>query len=151
MSSSITLKPDHKYQGRVREGSALIESQNGSLGFQLMLDCEDGHTFFTIWITPKNKELATKYFAALGVSIEKLQNSGYIDYQLGQDIVGREITFGTKEETYKGKTTVKVSWIGKPSLAADGNKAAAVARFFGAPPAGPVTEENPIIDDDIPF
>lgn len=51
---SYGLRPDEKYQGRVREGSALIESQGGTLGYQVMLECEDGRTFFTIWITEKN-------------------------------------------------------------------------------------------------
>lgn len=156
MSATIGLKPDHKYQGRVRDGSALIETQTGTLGFQVMLTCDDGRCFYTIWITPKNKERAMKDFETLGVQAEKLQNSAYIEYRLGQDIAGQEITFGTREEEYRGKTAVKVVWIGKPSLAADGNKAAAVARFFGAAAntndgTGTVTKDNPITDDDVPF
>lgn len=158
MSTTFGLKPDHKYQGRVRDGSVLIETLTGTLGFQVMLTCDDGRCFYTIWLTPKNKERAMKDFETLGVPAEKLQDPSYIEYQLGLDIAGREITFGSREEEYKGKTTVKVAWIGKPSLAADGNKAAAVARFFGAAGAapnassgGPVTEDNPITDDDIPF
>ena len=128
----------------------MIESQTMTLGYQVMLDCEDGYTFFTIWITEKNKERAMKAFAALGVMPEQMRDPAYIEYKLGDDIVGREVTFGTKEEEYGGRKTVKVAWIGKSSMAADGNKAVAVARFFGMS-GGPITDEDPVTDAEIPF
>lgn len=153
---ATTIKPDQKYHGTVRDGSTLIEAASGTMGFQVMLNCEDGRIFYTIWITDKNRDRALKDFAALGVTEDQLQNPNYIEYQLGQDIVGREIVFGTKEEDYKGKTTVKVAWIGRSSMAgADGNKASAVARFFGGGEKKRSTsakqEAHVITDDDIPF
>lgn len=146
---SYGIRPDEKYQGRVREGSGLIQSQNGTLGYNVMLECEDGRTFYTIWITEKNREHAEKNFATLGVSLEKLRTPGYIE-QLGQDIVGRAVTFGTKEEEYNGKTRVKVAWIGRQSTAVDSRKAASVCAFFGGVASAP-PPATPITDDDIPF
>ena len=52
----------------------------------------------------------------------------YIEYQLGLDIEGREVSFGTKDEEYNGKHSVKVVWIGKKS---DPNLSRSAARFFG--------------------
>ena len=49
-------------------------------------------------------------------------------YQLGLDIEGREVSFGTKEEEYNGRHSVKVVWIGKQS---DPNLSRSAARFFG--------------------
>lgn len=144
----MPIRADEKYNGTVDVGSELVESQNGTLGYRVNLECEDGRTFFTIWITEKNREHAEKNFAALGVSMEKLRTPGYIDQQLGQDIVDRAVTFGTKEEEYNGKTRVKVAWIGRQSAAVDGGKAATVTAFFGG---APVALSTPITDDDIPF
>lgn len=143
---SYGIKAEQKYQGHVREGSCLIESQGGTLGYQVMLECEDGRTFFTIWITEKNRERAEKDFRTLGVSTEKLRTPGYIDKQLGLDIVGRAVTFGTKEDDYNGRVTVKVAWIGSHGV--DSTKAASVAAFFGGEP---VEQTAIITDSDIPF
>jgi hypothetical protein len=65
---------------------------------------------------------------ALGVDAELLKDSGYIEYQLGMDIEGREVSFGTKDEEYNGRHSVKVVWIGKKS---DPNLSRSAARFFG--------------------
>ena len=62
-----------------------------------------------IWLTQKNRERARRYFDVLGVDPGLLKDSSYIEYQLGLDIEGRELSFGTKEE-YNGKRSVKVVW-----------------------------------------
>jgi hypothetical protein len=64
----------------------------------------------------------------LGVDPEHLKDSSYIEYQLGLDIEGREVSFGTKEEEYNGRRNVKVVWIGRRS---DPNLSHSAARFFG--------------------
>lgn len=144
------LKVDHKYHGKVREGSEIMESQSGSLGYQVMLTCEDGDTSYIIWLTPKNRDNAQKVFTeALGVPVEKLQNSSYIENQLGLDIAGREVTFVTEQEEYKGKTRIKVAWLFKRSAISGGNPAKAVAGFFSRQAgAAPAFEAD---DNDIPF
>ena len=63
-----------------------------------------------------------------GVDPELLKDPGYIEYQLGLDIEGREVSFGTKDEEYNGRHSVKVVWIGKKS---DPNLSRSAARFFG--------------------
>ncbi len=125
----MNIKADHKYSGTVAPGSQLYETQTGTLGYRVMLECADGPTSFVIWLTEKNRERAKRYFEILGVDPERLKNSGYIEYQLGLDIEGREVSFGTKEEEYNGKRSVKVVWIGRKS---DQNLSRSAARYFGA-------------------
>jgi hypothetical protein len=148
----MPLKSDNKYNGVVSPGSTLTESQTGTLSFQVMLECEDGDTYFPIWLTDKNREKALKYFEILGADVNKLNNSTYLEYELGNAITGKEVSFGTREETYKGKVSIKVAWIGKKS---DPNLARGAAKFFGgvgdATTSRPVTSEDPIGDSDIPF
>ena len=138
----MSIKPDMKYNGTVGPGSALYETQTGTLGYQVTLECADGSTSFVIWLTQKNRERARRYFEALGVDPELLKDSGYIEYQLGLDIEGRQLSFGTKEEEYNGRRSVKVVWIGKPS---DPNLSRSAARFFGGTTGDGATagEESP--------
>jgi hypothetical protein len=147
----MVLKDNLKYNGHVGSGSQLYETQTGTLGYQVMLECSDGSTSFVIWLTDKNKERAKKYFAILGVDEDKLKDPHYIEYQLGLDIDGREISFGTKEDEYNGNRTIKVSWIGKKS---DPNLARGAAKFFGSTntdTSSPVGDIPVIDDSDIPF
>ena len=125
----MSIKADARYNGTVGPGSALYETQTGTLGYQVMLECADGPASFVIWLTQKNRERARKYFEALGVDQERLKDSGYIEYQLGLDIEGREVSFGTKEEEFNGRRSVKVVWIGRKP---DPNLSRSAARFFGA-------------------
>jgi hypothetical protein len=122
------IKSDCRYSGTVAPGSALYETQTGTLGYQVMLECAEGSTSFVIWLTDKNKERARKYFEVLGVDPEKLRDSSYIEYQLALDIEGKEVSFGTKDEEYNGKHSVKVVWIGRKS---DPNLSRSAARYFG--------------------
>ncbi len=125
----MSVKADTKYNGVVAPGSQLYETQTGTLGYQVMLECPDGATSFVIWLTQKNRDRARRYFEVLGIDPELLKDSGYIEYQLGLDIEGREVSFGTKDEEYNGKHSVKVVWIGKRS---DPNLSRSAARFFGS-------------------
>jgi hypothetical protein len=139
----MSIKADTKYNGVVAPGSQLYETQTGTLGYQVMLECPDGPTSFVIWLTQKNRERARRYFEALGVDPELLKDSGYIEYQLGLDIEGRQLSFGTKEEEYNGRRSVKVVWIGKPS---DPNLSRSAARFFGG-----TTGDGAIAGEETPF
>jgi hypothetical protein len=111
-------------------GSQLYESQTGTIGFQVMLECAEGSTDFVIWLTDNNRKYAKRYFEVLGVDSEKLKDPDYIEYQLGLDIEGREVSFGTKDDEYNGHNKVKVAWIGRKS---NPNLSRGAARFFGAP------------------
>jgi hypothetical protein len=136
------IKPDCRYNAIVAPGSQLYESQNGNLGYQVMLECPEGATSFVIWLTDKNRERAKKYFEILGVEESLLKDSGYIEYQLGLDIEGREVSFGTKDEEYNGKHSVKVVWIGKKS---DPNLSRSAARYFGG------ATDKAVSRGDVPF
>jgi hypothetical protein len=135
----MNIKADVKYNGIVAPGSQLYETQTGTLGYQVMLECEDGSMSFVIWLTQKNRERARRYFDVLGVDPGLLKDSSYIEYQLGLDIEGRELSFGTKEEEYNGKYSVKVVWIGKRS---DPNLSRSAARFFVAAGDGEIPGEE---------
>ncbi len=82
------------------------------------------------------------YFEVLGVDPELLKDPGYIENQMDLDIEGHEVSFGTKDEEYNCKHSVKVVWIGKKS---DPNLSRSAARLFGAT----VTDSE--ITGDIPF
>ena len=86
-------------------------------------------TLFVIWLTDKNKERAKKYFDVLGVDPETLKDPGYNEYHLGLGIEGREVSFGTRDEEYNGKSSVREVWIGRKSHP---NPSRSAARYFGA-------------------
>ncbi len=145
------LKADHKYNGTVCPGSALIETQKGTLGYQVQLECEDGETSYTIWLTPKTRENARECFEkALGVDPKKLEDGNYIEMQLALDIDGREVSFTTKEEEYKGKFKVKVAGLYKRSASNGVGLAKAAGSFFKGTGLTPGADKG-ITDDDIPF
>ncbi len=139
----MSIKADMKYNGVVGPGSHLYETQTGTLGYQVTLECAEGSTSFVIWLTLKNRERARRYFEVLGVDPSLLKNPGYIEYQLGMDIEGREVSFGTKDEEYNGRHEIKVVWIGKKS---DPNLSRSAARFFGG-----ATGDGDIPGDVTPF
>lgn len=138
------IRSDQKYNGTVATGSCLYETFTGAVGYQVMLECEEGNTSYIIWLTEKNKERAKKCFVeTLGVSEDSLKDPAYFDNTLALDIAGKDVTFGTKEEEYKGKRSVKVAWISK-RREFDGDLSRSAASFFGG--------DIPAIDDsDIPF
>jgi hypothetical protein len=100
-----------------------------------------------LWLTDKNRDRATKTLEMLGADKNKLGNQTYLEETLPTLIVGKQISFGTNLETYNGKDTVKVMWIGKPT---DPNIARGAATFFqGGASGGSATDA--ITDQDIPF
>ncbi len=148
----MAIKTNRTYNGTVTGGSMFESVVKGTKGYQVVLSCEDGETDFIIWLTEKTREQALGYFEALGVTIDRLRNPVYVEHQMGLDIEGREIAFGTKTEYYKGDEKIKVSWIGARRSGSSGGLANSVASFFGgepvaATPASPGSAQ----DDDIPF
>lgn len=146
----MAIRAEMKYHGTVAPGSSIVESRNGTLSFQVMLECEDGDAYFPIWLTDKNKEKAIKTLEMLGADPAKLNSSNYLELELPNLITGKEVSFGTREEEYNGKKTVKVAWIGKKT---DPNAFKGAAKFFGSTQNGnqtPETEKG-ITDEDIPF
>jgi hypothetical protein len=147
----MAIKADMKYEGKVTSGSYLSYSANGNLAFHICLECMDGNTSFTLWLTDKNKAKAIKTLEMLGADTSKLGSQNYIDYELANVITGKEVSFGTREETYQDKTSIKVSWIGKKT---DPNLSRGAATFFGGSSAGEQLckeQSNFIEDNDIPF
>jgi hypothetical protein len=145
----MSLKADKKYSGVITPGSYFSYSVNGNLAFNIMIECEDGSCSFPLWLTEKNREKAIKTLVSLGADKDKLSSQTYLDMELSNTITGKEISFGTREDEYNGKVSVKISWIGKHT---EENVAKGASNFFsGKSGNGPVTEEDPIDSSDIPF
>ena len=126
----MSFHPDQRYTGTVARG-ALIESAKGTPGFEIQMECDEGVMFHTIWITPKTKEYALKDFAVLDVTESQLANASFLANELPLMVVGKPISFGTKEEEYKGVSKVKCAWIGKPKAPASSSLEKSVAMMFG--------------------
>ena len=129
------LRPDTRYTGTIVDGG-IYEANSGTLGYQLLLDCEDGATDFVIWLTPKSKEKAEKTFVALGIDPKALRSETGIE-GIASQLAGMEVVFGTREEEYLGKKRVKVFWVDKPKEggASAGSPLARAAAFFAEPGA----------------
>lgn len=150
----MPLKADMKYDGTIQPGAYFSYSMNGNLGFQIPIMCDDGQAWFTLWLTEKNRDKATKTLIMLGADPDKLSSQSYLENFLPNAISGKEISFGTKEDTYNDKTTVKISWIGKRT---DPDVSKGAASFFGgkkiSAPAGPPPPESEfhVDESDVPF
>jgi hypothetical protein len=138
------IKANQRYEGTVGESSRLFVANSGTVGYQVALTCADGETDFVIWLTDKNREKAEKYLDILGVPKDKRKNRTYWELQMALDISGHEVVFGTVEEVFRDKPTVKVAWIGAKSDAV-ADVFGAAATFFGGDPT-PAAE-----DEDSPF
>lgn len=137
-----------RYVGTVASGSGLYESLNGTLGFQVFINTEDGAADYTIWLTEKNAERAKKDFATLGVDPAKLKAPSEFA-AIGDTIEGREISFETGEDEYQGKTRIKVKWISPKKDPGVGSLEQRAAHLFGG-----VSPKQPALvpeDDDVPF
>lgn len=145
----MSFRADARYTGTVVSGS-LIESAKGTPGFEIQMECDEGVMFHTIWITEKTKEYAVKDFAVLDVTESQLANSSFLANQLPLVVQGKPISFGTKEEEYKGNVKIKCAWIGKPKAPKSDTLEGSVAKMFGGA-AEPDTTGDNLIDDDIPF
>lgn len=150
----MSIKADKKYNFEII-GGEWIESNNGTLGFQIFLECEDGNADFTIWLTDNNREVAQRLFnKALGVSLDQLKDQFFMQHQLPSFVKGKIISGGTEEQEWKGKKKVRVKWINTKSQSTDGNLAGAASFFFGgAPPQAENQDEGrqPGDEDDVPF
>ena len=129
------IKADTRYRGQIVDGG-IYEANSGTLGYQLLLNCEDGSTDYVIWLTPKNKERAEQAFVGLGIDPKCLRSEAGIE-SIAAQLAGMEVDFGTREEEYNGKKRAKVSWIGKPKEggASAGSPLTRAAAFFADKPA----------------
>lgn len=129
-----------RYIGTVASGSGLYESLKGTLGFQVLLNCEDGAIDYTIWLTEKNAERAKRDFETLGVDPKRLANPKDFT-KIGDEIEGHKVSFETDEETYNEKTRIKVKWISPLKDSGVGSLEHRAAALFGG--AAPIEDEVP--------
>ena len=154
----MSLKPDKTYEGEVSSGS-WIRSSGNTPGFQVNIKYDGGDTSFTIWLTDKSKNIAKKHFKVLGLSEEQMKSPSYLNNTLPTAIIGRAISFETREETYNEKTRVRVAFINAPKDYNESDVACEAASFFNDGNAGGEDDQPPLPDDgefqdtdsDIPF
>lgn len=152
-------RADEKYLGTVT-GARLIESAGkGTPGLELTIEeAQTGDMILhTIWLSPKSAEYAARDLETLGVTEAMRKDASFWSYKVSEVLPGTQIEYGTRAEEWKGKTTVKVAWIGKPrasSTMGSRGLANAAAALFGGEDKPDTKAENlaaPITDDEIPF
>lgn len=134
------LRSEQGYNMEVTSAS-LIQSRKGTMGFQIGLECSDGETEFTIWLTPNNRQNILDSFKALDVdpSSAPMHSRSYLENQLPMAIVGKVVYAYMKDEPYNGETKTKVSWIGKKREDSGGlaeNAANFLSEMFGSEEGG---------------
>lgn len=145
------FRADLKYAGTIAKAE-WMESAKGTNGLELQIEVADaGVMFHTLWFTDKTKESNAELLAKLGVTREQLRSGTFMQYELPTLLVGKEVGFKTKSETYKDKTQIKVSalWV-KSSPTDERGAGYAVASMFGGTEEPDTTGAN-LSDDDIPF
>jgi hypothetical protein len=148
------LRADMRYDGEITSAD-WMESNGGTPGLSVNLDTPDGdgmsHVF---WASPKALKGFKEQMKKFGFTEEQLASGSFMQHELPGQLVGREVTFGTKSETYNNRTQVKVHWIGPRRAASDERGIGyAVAAMFGGKdePEDVKAPSHPIADDDIPF
>lgn len=108
----MSLRPGQGYNFTVTGGNLIQSKAKGTPGFQLLLETAGGDSAdFTIWLTDKNRVGAIESFKVLGFSQQDLASKSFIEHQLPQKVVGKEVHGFMVEEEYKDKKTVKVGSI----------------------------------------
>lgn len=106
------IRADQQYNGHI-ENANLYYSNGGTLGLQLHLACDDGKISHTLWLTDKTIPRVEETLLRIGVSKDELHNEHALE-NIGEILGGREISFNTVAEDYKGQPVVKVQWLNKP-------------------------------------
>lgn len=146
--------------------AAIVESQSGNSGFQLLLNSEHGAIKHTIWVTDRSVEMAKRQFLACGLAeMDLVSKPLWTDP--GALLNGRDVVIHTKEEAGQdGAMWTRVAYIKSPQTAATPD---AKRRGFalmkqvvdltgGGQPAAPAPAPPPapmaateITDNDLPF
>lgn len=161
-----TIAPDETYNG-VAIDARWADSQ--TTGIRVSIRVEDDReltTFFTVWVTAKNRDNAERDLKTLGVDPKMLRDAEYLSGPIFDTIRGRKFRFNTKREEYpkgSGKFDTKVSGIRPHGLPASTLAKQAAALFAQAPPVatsfadavdsdpGPESWGAPPEDDEIAF
>lgn len=136
------MRPDTTYSGTIT-GAAWVQARKGTPGLQVDLEAEDGQGISHVWwLTHKTKETFEGEMKEFGIKPEQLASGSFLQNELFSVLIGKDVTFATKEEEYQGTKKVKVHWINAGKAPSDPRGIGfAVASLFG----GEVSE------DDIPF
>lgn len=136
---------DREYDGSIIH-AATIFSQSGTCGIQVTLEAEPGNIDHVFWLTDKTSERVKADLKKLGCTDAELMSETALE-NIGQILSGRECRFTTVEETYQGKTKIKVRFVNPRRGTGQTSAAATAAAMFGGKPK----TAAPITDDDIPF
>lgn len=144
------------YNAKVSEVPGFFETPKGTKGFGLIFETADGDTIeHTLWVTVKAAEAFWQALAIFGVSRKEFRDQGDLEERLPHLLLGKELSFSTKLETWKDESKIKVGFIGKKRSESQSSMMEEVADILGIPktarPLAPLTGDAGGEDDDIPF
>ena len=142
-------------------GAGLTESQGGTPGIIVYFKNEHGDMDTTMWVTEKTAVFVSKNLTTLGFDTSLLGGDDWLSQleNVGATIKGNRVKIVCDEETYQGKTEVKVKWINDATRVAAGSSKQRLAALLSGKPAGLVSAPRrqepppsaPLTDDDLPF
>lgn len=148
----MTLHAGREYTGTITRAGWIQSRAKGTNGLQVDVETADGDLITHVWwVTPKTKERFTEDMEEFGIEAESLRSATFLKYEMQSILVGKEVRFTTKEETYNGTTSIKVGFLHAKTAPSDSRGVEyAVAAMFGGSEEPDTTGET-LTDDDILF
>lgn len=150
----MSLRDGRTYDGVIQKATWIASRAKGTTGLQVDVETPEGDYISHVWwVTEKTKERFAKDMADFGIEEDKLRSGTFLKYELLSMLVGHDVTFTTKAETYNGNTSIKVGFLNAKKGPSDPRGIEyAVASLFGGTEEAPAdhTGSN-LTDDDIPF
>lgn len=144
----MALQADRKYDGQITSAAWVVSRNKGTNGLQVDVETPDGdYISHTFWITPRTRDRFAEDMAGFGIDAENLRNPSFLRHEMPTVLIGQEVSFTTKEETYNDKRSIKVAYLNPKTAPSDPRGIEfAVASLFA-----PTVAEGEIGDDDVPF
>jgi hypothetical protein len=116
----MAIQADWKYNVTVTSASLMKSAKKGTPGLQLSLETEDGDTIeHVLYLTDSTKVSTAKALVALGVKGEDIRKKIFWE-NVGSILPNHKGSITTIEETWQGKSRIKVQWINEPISEAGG-------------------------------
>lgn len=92
------------------------KSKEGTLGLHVVFTCDEGSIEDTLWCTEGAKEKTKKSLTAMGVPVAVLSTAEFWRNPFPV-LKNSKAQIVTEEDSYNGKTRVRVKWINSPHYA----------------------------------
>lgn len=138
------FEADQRYPVTIASATMTESASKGTPGIELRLESADGGKIWhTLWLTEGTRPHVAKTLAELGVDKAMLASPAFWD-DPGEALNGKDASIVTEEDTYNGKTRVRVKWLNGPVKAA-----------AAPPPPKPGRSQQLALDfgnlEDVPF